>query len=83
MESTIAVIPKNRTQDLRIRLVEFHDKPFIDIRTFVVVDATERVPTQKGIAVPPRLLPELIAGLQKAEAEARAAGLIADKQEVA
>ncbi len=75
-ETLVATIEKGRTQDIRVRLAEFHDKTYVDIRTFVVADATERVPTKKGIAVPPPRLPDLIAALQDAEAQARAAGLI-------
>ena len=78
-ETLVATIEKGRTQDIRVRLVEFHGKTYVDIRMFVVTDATEGVPTKKGIAVPPALLPELIAALQYAEREARAAGLIGNE----
>ena len=80
-EATIAVIEKTRTQDLRVRLVEFHGKTYVDVRTFVVADATERVPTKKGIAVPPDLLPKLIAALQATEREAKAARLVEEPVE--
>jgi len=78
-EVTIATIPKNHTQDIRVRLAEFHDKPFVDIRLFVVADAADRVPTRKGIAIPPALLPDVIAALQEAMRQARTAGIIRDK----
>ncbi len=76
METTVATIVKNQTQDIRIRLCEFHDRPFVDVRLFVVADATgDRVPTRKGMAVPPALLPEVIDALRAAEQELRAQGL--------
>ncbi len=75
-ETTIATIERSKTSEIRVRLLEFHDKPYVDIRMFVVVDAAERVPTKKGIAVPPALVGDVIAALQDAEREARAAGLI-------
>lgn len=83
METTIATIPKNKTQDVRVGLVEFHDRPFVDIRVFVVADATERVPTRKGIAIPPGLLPELIEALRAAEAEMRKQGIIREEEHAA
>lgn len=82
-ETTIATIERSKTSEIRVRLAEFHDKTYVDIRTFVVADATERVPTKKGIAVPPPLLPELIAAVQDAKAQARAAGLIPSEDKAA
>lgn len=76
---TIAIIEKNHTQDIRVRLAEFHDKLFVDLRLFVVADAADRVPTRKGIAIPPALLSGVIAALREAEHQARAARLIRDK----
>ena len=40
-------------------------------RTFVVVDAVDRVPTRKGVAIPPAMLGELIEALQHAGKKAR------------
>ena len=54
-EICVAKIERTKTSDIRVRLVEFGGKPFVDVRTFVVVDAVERVPTRKGIAMPARL----------------------------
>ena len=84
MESkTIAVIERGKTSDIRVRLLKFHDQPFVDIRMFVVTDATERAPTKKGITLPPTLVPELIEALQMAEREARAAGFIPSEDKAA
>ena len=84
METTVATILKNQTQDIRIRLCEFHDRPFVDVRLFVVADATgDRVPTRKGIAIPPGLLLKLIEALRAAEAEAREQGIIRGEERAA
>ncbi len=69
-EICVATIERSKTSDIRVRLVEFGGRPFVDLRTFVVVDAVERVPTRKGIAIPPALLGEVIAALEKAAGEA-------------
>ena len=65
-ETCVAKIERTATSDIRVRLVEFHGKPFVDLRTFAVFDAVERVPTRKGIAIPPALLGEVIEALQAA-----------------
>ncbi len=82
-EQTIAAIEKTRTQDIRVRLLEFHGRSYVDIRLFVIANATERVPTKKGVAIPPPLLPALIAALEAAERKARADGLIRDETKAA
>ncbi len=82
-ETTIATIERSKTSEIRVRLLEFHDKPYVDIRLFVVTDAVEKTPTRKGIALPPALVPDVIAALQAAEQEARAAGLIPSEDKVA
>ena len=65
-EIVIAKIDRGKTSEIRVRLVEFGGKPFVDVRTFVVVDAVERVPTRKGIAIPPAPVGEVVAALEKA-----------------
>ncbi len=82
-DTTIAVIEKSKTTDLRVRLAEFHGKTDVDLRTIVVVDAAERAPTKKGIAIPPALLPKVIAALVQAEEKLRADGLIAEGSKAA
>ena len=84
MESTVATIPKNKTQDIVVRHCEFHDRPFVDVRLFVVADATgDRVPTRKGIAIPPEILPEVINALRTAEQELRTQGLMPAEEKAA
>lgn len=48
-EICIATIERSKTSEIRVRLVEFGGRPFVDLRNFVVSDAVERVPTRKGI----------------------------------
>ena len=78
-DKTIAVIEKSRTRDIRVSLATFRGTTNVDIRIFAVANATERVPTKKGLTVPPCRLGELINALQEAEREARKAGLIEEK----
>lgn len=48
-----------------------------DIRTFVSADATgEREPTRKGIAIPIKLLDDVIETLHEAQQQAKASGLL-------
>ena len=68
-EQIIAEIEKNRLEFVRVRLGQFRGHPFVDARIFVRPDDQA---TKKGLAVPPRLLPELIAALTEA---ARVAGV--------
>ena len=76
-EKIVAVVEKNKTEEVRIRLVEYRDKPYLDIRVFVTSDATgTRLPTKKGVTLAVWKTPALVAALQEAEHAARAAGLI-------
>ncbi len=52
-EHLIGSIEKNRTEEFRVRLVEFHDRPFIYIRVFATMDATDKGPTRKCLRRPP------------------------------
>ena len=86
MTTEIATIEKNRSEELRIALKEFKGRDYLDIRTFIEPYADEgqgRVPTKKGATLAVAKLPELIAALQKAEEEARAAGLLQDDEDQA
>ena len=64
--TTIATIEKSSTQDIRVRIAEYHGKQYVDVRTFVPTDAMERVPTRKGIAIPLAVLGEVIEALNEA-----------------
>ncbi|MGH8533672.1 MAG: transcriptional coactivator p15/PC4 family protein [Gammaproteobacteria bacterium] len=77
MDKLIATIRKNAVDEVRVALTEFKGYSYVDVRLFTELeDKPEKAPTKKGITPRPDLLPELLAALQKAEAEARAAGLL-------
>ncbi len=83
-EIKIGIIEKSRTSDLRARLVTYHGSEYLDLRTYVVFDASdERSPTKKGITCPVSLIPELRELLEQAEAVAKEAGLLGDDAEAA
>jgi hypothetical protein len=65
----IAVIDKNKAEDMRIELMEFRGYQLIGIRVFVdTPDSEDRVPTRKGVTFRQEQLPELIAALKQAAA---------------
>ena len=79
MEKTVSVIKKTQRQQIHVGLSEYEK----DGDTFDMVfarvfydDGAEYRPGRNGINVRVELLSELIAALQQAEAEARAAGLL-------
>lgn len=79
MDKLIATIPKNQSEEIRIGLDEYKKHDLVSIRVWADPYAgDERVPTKKGISVSVRLLPDLIAALQEAEAAAREVGLLKD-----
>ncbi len=82
MDKTIATIPKNQREEIRIALSEFDSKgtthDMISARVFYDAGNGEMKPGKNGLNVPVRLLPDLVAALTDAETEARAAGLIED-----
>ena len=60
-DQPIAIIQKNTQEEIRIGLDEFKGHPLVSIRVWV----TDRdLPTKKGIAFNPDLLPDVIAALQ-------------------
>ena len=86
MDKTIATIPKNSREEIRVALTEFvkDGKTFDMVSARVHYDAGngEMRPGRNGLNISVRLLPELVAALRQAEAEARAAGLLPDADEV-
>lgn len=76
-----AELPKGRGLVVRVSRDRYQQHELVDIRTFYETrpgDPDTRRPTPKGVSLSVRRLPELIAALQAAEAEARAAGLLPD-----
>jgi hypothetical protein len=75
----IAVLTKNKLEEIRIGLSEFNGHDLINVRVWADRrDGADgpRIPTKAGIACRVALLPELVTALQKAEAEARRLGLL-------
>ncbi len=66
---TVAAFAKQRRTELRVRVLEIHGSPHIDVRTFV-----GGVPTKRGVAMAPGHAAELMAGLQAALIEAKRLG---------
>ncbi len=75
---SISVIRKNAAEEIRVELTQFNGHDLINVRVWTDprTGGVERIPTKAGIACNARLLPELIAALQQAEAEARMRGLL-------
>ena len=81
-QTLVGIIEKGRTVDVRVRLTTFRDQGYVDIRVFIVEDASgERTPTRKGVAIPVQKIPELRRLIERAEAEAREAGLLDENRE--
>ena len=85
-DDPIAIIEKNKIEELRITLKEFKGRRYLDIRTYIDPYADEgqgRVPTKKGIKLSPGRIAELIADLRRAEAEAISQGLLKPESQAA
>ena len=83
MEKTICTIRKSRRQEIRVGFSEFaKDGTTFDMAYARVYfdDGAESRPTRNGLNIRVCLLPELIAALQAAEAEARSAGLLIEDE---
>jgi transcriptional coactivator p15 (PC4) len=76
-QGALATIRKNAAEEIRIGLSEFNGHDLLNIRIWTEPrnGGSERIPTKAGIACRVAL-PEIIAALQQAEAEARARGLL-------
>lgn len=66
---TIAVLKKNNTEELRVRLTETGGCALVDLRVFTPTTRSEGEPrpTRNGICLVRTRLPELIEALQAAE----------------
>jgi hypothetical protein len=69
-QTTVAILDKNRDEELRILLGTFRGHRLCHVRTFLKrMDGVERdtpLPTKKGVTFKTEQLPELIAALQQA-----------------
>ena len=82
MDKLIATIRKNASEEVRVSLSEFTANgpthQMVSARVFYDDGAGNLKPGRNGINLKVDHLPALIAALQEAEAEARAAGLLDD-----
>jgi hypothetical protein len=76
MQQVIETIEKNLKEQVRIELTEFKGYDLLAVRVYAKTDSGF-IATKKGITVNVKLLPDLVNALQKAEAAAIQAGLIA------
>ena len=67
MDQLIATIKKNTREEIRIGLGEFKGHLLVSIRVWMIA---EDLPTKKGVAFNPDLLPDIIAALETAQEEA-------------
>jgi hypothetical protein len=76
----MSVIPKNAHESVRVALDHYRGVDLVDIRVLANVNDPSggQVPTKKGVSLKIERLPELLAALQAAEAEARERGLLID-----
>ncbi|CAN7685912.1 transcriptional coactivator p15/PC4 family protein [Rhizobium sp. LjRoot30] len=76
-DTIIATVKKNSRENLRVSLGKFVGHNLLNLRLWFTadVDGMER-PSKSGFSLRITLIPELIAALQQAEAEARRRGLI-------
>lgn len=78
-DQPITIVEKNSAERIQVALAEYENRPYLDVRLyFLPRDGDQWRPTKKGITLAPRKIPDLNAALQKAEAAARAAGLLGD-----
>lgn len=73
MTATIARLPKNAREEIRVELCEFKGHQLLGLRVWTT--DTER-PTQKGLTVSVGMIPDIRAALADAEERARALGLL-------
>ena len=82
MRKLVETISKNAREEIRVSLSEYQGHDLCDIRVYAESYAgDEWVATKKGISLSVKKLPGLIAALQRAEAEAKAAGLLKEPNE--
>lgn len=75
-DATIASIPKNAREEIRIVLSEFNGHDLANIRIWFTADDGSMRPGNKGLAFKLDKLPAVIQALTDLEAEARRRGLI-------
>ena len=83
MEKQIKTIDTSKFRDLRVGISEYKGHDMVQVRQWVTSyqgEDSDRIPTKNGVSFNVRDLPAVIAALQEAEHEARAAGLLTDSE---
>lgn len=67
LEQEIAAVPKNRTEQIKVQLREYNNRPYADLRIYFTKDNGQTwSPTKKGVTINLDGLSELHAALGKA-----------------
>ena len=66
-EILVSAIDKSLGNRIHVRISQFKDRDYLDIRNYYEDDAGEWKPTRKGIAVPVEFYDELMASLAGAK----------------
>ncbi len=74
-DKVIWTTAKTPTSDLRLSLSEYEGRTLVHLRIWSGPEGGEMKATKTGVAFSVSLLPDLIAAMQKAQAEIEAAGL--------
>jgi hypothetical protein len=75
----VATLPKNKTEELRVSLDHFNGHDLISLRVWFQSQDGDQHPGKSGLALRVQALPELIAALEKALAEADRRGLLSGR----
>lgn len=67
VDRTIAIIPKNKREQLRVTVGTWQDRPVVSARVYYKADDGSWRPTRKGLAVSIEMLAQLIEALVQAE----------------
>jgi hypothetical protein len=71
-----ALVPKNSREQLRLAVDEFRGHLLLSARIWFTSAGGDLRPSREGWAIAIERLPEIIAALQRLEADARAAGML-------
>ena len=63
----IAVFEKNAVEEVRVKLVNWKDQDYLDVRVWFNSNGDEFFPTKKGLTIGVELIPKFLDALQKAD----------------
>lgn len=83
-DTIIATLPKNANEELRVSLTQFQGHNLVAMRVyFDPADGGDRRPGKSGLNVRVAMLPDIIAALQQAKAEAERRGYLETRRAAA